>query len=90
MKDWAQQYVLRYGYEPVAYSALMYDGVRMTAEAIGKYGRTANEIRKYFLEFVGRDYDGVSGKINLDEDRVCKGEFRFMMRKGGESVPFQK
>jgi branched-chain amino acid transport system substrate-binding protein len=91
VKKWFDRFNLLYGYEPtMIYCATAYDSIMMVAKGIQKYGYSAEGIRRYLLEFIGKDYDGASGLINFDDHHVCKGSFVFRTYKNGKIGPYQR
>lgn len=85
-KDFAERYQEKYGEAATIYAALMYDAVRLTAEAIEEKGYSTSGI----LDYLGsvQDYEGVSGVINFDDDQIRVGDVALVQIEGGKSVPY--
>jgi branched-chain amino acid transport system substrate-binding protein len=63
-----QTYRAKYAALPDALAALWYDGARLLSQAVQRAGSTeAAKIRDALAET--RDFEGVTGRISIDENR---------------------
>jgi branched-chain amino acid transport system substrate-binding protein len=68
VQKFVQTYRAKYGALPDALAALWYDGARLLSQAVQRAGSTeAAKIRDALAET--RDFDGVTGRISIDENR---------------------
>ena len=68
VQKFVQTYRAKYAALPDALAALWYDGARLLAQAVQRAGSTeAAKIRDALAET--RDFDGVTGRISIDENR---------------------
>jgi branched-chain amino acid transport system substrate-binding protein len=68
VQKFVQTYRAKYGALPDALAALWYDGARLLSQAVQRAGSTeAAKIRDALAET--RDFEGVTGRISIDENR---------------------
>jgi branched-chain amino acid transport system substrate-binding protein len=68
VQTFVQTYRATYGAAPDALAALWYDGARLLSQAVGRAGSmNAEKIRDALA--ATRDFDGVTGRISIDENR---------------------
>ena len=76
--DFVEKYEEKFGNEPTTLSAAYYDGIKMIAEVMNKYGTTKEDVLKGLKEI---EYVGVQSKFKADDigEMVTKqvvGEFK--------------
>ena len=86
MREFVARYQAKHGKVPAIYVATCYDGYRLLGEAL-KSGATTGPAIRDFLYRV-KDYQGVSGTVNFDQDGQVLWPARFMVVKGGKLVPY--
>jgi branched-chain amino acid transport system substrate-binding protein len=68
VQKFVQTYVAKYGALPDALAALWYDGARLLSQAVERAGST-NAARIRDALAATRDFEGVTGRISIDENR---------------------
>ena len=68
VQNFVQEYRAKYGSIPDALAALWYDGARLMAQALRRAGSTNPEKIRDALAGT-RDFEGVTGRISIDENR---------------------
>lgn len=88
MKEFAKRYQDKYGKSPVIYVATCYDGYRLLAEALRAGATSGPEIRDFLYKV--KNYEGITGTINFDQDGQVIWPARFMVVRDGKLVPYAK
>lgn len=88
MKEFAKRYQEKYGKSPIIYVATCYDGYRLLAEALRSGATSGPEIRDFLYKV--KNYEGISGTINFDQDGQVLWAARFMVVRDGKLVPYAK
>jgi branched-chain amino acid transport system substrate-binding protein len=88
-EEFLNKYKSVYGKEPGAYDAFYYDGVKIIGGALKRCNEDVDCIRNYLVNL--KDYPGVSGKINFNENGDLVGaEFMIKTIKNGQFVPYEE
>ncbi|MDK2821544.1 MAG: branched-chain amino acid transport system substrate-binding protein [Clostridia bacterium] len=67
VQNFVKAYKEKYGVEPDAFAALGYDAAKLIADAINRAGKADPAAIQKALEET-KDFDGVTGKMSLDEN----------------------
>lgn len=86
--DEAKAFVARYkeanGHAPDVSGVLAYDGARLLGDAISKVGKDSKAVRDYIVSV--KDWPGLIGKVNFDEDGTIKLAYSRFEIVGGKIV----
>jgi branched-chain amino acid transport system substrate-binding protein len=88
VQDFKKNIMEKFGVEPEMHGAMTYDGIKLLAEVMRKYGTTAEDIRSGLHKV--RNFEGVTGFCNIDEDGMVVKEYQLNILKNGEWVPYKK
>ncbi len=78
----------KYNVDAEMYSAMTYDGIKLLAEVMRKYGTTPEDIKKGLKEL--RDFEGVTGaKVTFDKDGMVVKQLTLNILKDGKWVKYQ-
>jgi len=88
-KAFEERYVEKYGETPTATSLFTYDGILLIDKALDECD---SEDVQCITEFFGnlKTYDGISGRMNFNEDGSLDREFEIKQIKNGEFVEYRK
>jgi ABC-type branched-subunit amino acid transport system substrate-binding protein len=70
------------------HGAMTYDGIKLLAQVMRKYGTTSEDIRRGLHKT--RNFEGVTGFCDIDEDGMVVKEYQLNILKNGEWVPYKK
>ncbi|PIN75753.1 hypothetical protein COV18_02810 [Candidatus Woesearchaeota archaeon CG10_big_fil_rev_8_21_14_0_10_37_12] len=88
-KDFIEKYKTKYNVDGLPFgfwTAEAYDGVFILADAIAKHGEDTEAIKEYLYSI--KDYDGVSGKIGIDENGDGIRTYKLSIVKNGQIVDY--
>jgi branched-chain amino acid transport system substrate-binding protein len=88
VQDFKKNIMEKFGVEPEMHGAMTYDGIKLLAEVMRKYGTTAEDIRSGLHKV--RNFEGVTGFCSIDEDGMVVKEYQLNILKNGEWVPYKK
>jgi branched-chain amino acid transport system substrate-binding protein len=89
VQKFVQTYRAKYHALPDALAALWYDGVRLLSQAVQRAGSTdPGKIRDALAAM--RDFDGVTGRISIDENRNASKSGVILKIENGESEMVQE
>ena len=86
MREFVARYQAKHGKVPAIYVATCYDGYRLLGEALRSGATTGPEIRDFIYKV--KNFEGVSGTLNFDQDGQVVWPARFMVVKGGKLTPY--
>jgi branched-chain amino acid transport system substrate-binding protein len=89
VRDFKKNIKEKYGVKAEMYSAMTYDGIKLFAEVMRKYGTSAEEIRKGLL--ATKNFSGVTGEnVSFDQDGMVVKRINLNILKNGEWVKYTK
>jgi branched-chain amino acid transport system substrate-binding protein len=89
VKDFKKNIKEKYGVDGEMYSAMTYDGMKLLAEAMRKYGTTPADIQKGLNKI--KNFDGVTGtNVYFDEDGMVVKKLLLNQLKNGKWVKYKK
>ncbi len=89
-KEFIEKYKKRYGVSNLPFgfwTAESYDGVMIIAEALKKYGEDISAIKNYLYNL--RDYEGVSGKISIDDNGDGVRDYKVRIVRSGKVFEYR-
>jgi branched-chain amino acid transport system substrate-binding protein len=82
VQEFVKGYRAKYGESPDAMAALGYDAAGILGDALGRAGATTGEKLRAAIAAT-RDYDGVTGKITIDDARNARKDAVVLKIEGG-------
>jgi branched-chain amino acid transport system substrate-binding protein len=82
VQEFVKGYHAKYGESPDAMAALGYDAAGILANALGRAGSTEGEKLRAAIAAT-HDYDGVTGRITIDEARNARKDAVVLKIEGG-------
>jgi branched-chain amino acid transport system substrate-binding protein len=88
VQDFKKNLMAKFHVEAEMTGAFCYDGIKLLAEVMRKYGTAPDDIRKGIHDI--KDFEGVTGHCTFDKDGMVVKEYQLTILKNGKWVPYNK